>query len=120
MKLTIYGSVPSLKNSKQLFYNKQTGRSFITSSKLSKVWVEQALWQLKGKKPVTSYPVALRLVFYVKDNRGRDLDNMASSALDVLQEAGIIVGDDWQHVRPLTMDCGGVDANPRVEISWDA
>lgn len=120
MKLTILGQTPSLKNSKQLFINRRTGKSFITSSKASKEWVKDALWQLKGKPAVETYPVAVTMVFYFKGQHRKDLDNAASSVLDVLKAAGIIEDDDWTHICPITIDCGGVDKlEPRVEIYLD-
>src|SRR5688572_10466477 len=116
--IVITGSVPSLKNNKQIFYNSKTKRPFITSSQASKQWVEDALWQLKGKEAVTNYPATVNLSFYVKDNRSRDLDNMCSSVMDVLQEAKIIANDDWQRCNPITLRVEGIDKdNPRVEIS---
>lgn len=118
-KLVILGSVPSLKNSKQLFVNKRTGKRFITSSTRSKEWVESALWQLKGQKPVTEYPVALTVLFTVADNRGRDMDNMLASVMDVLQTAGVIESDNWQHCRPITIDVAGVDKDAKVEVWFD-
>lgn len=120
MKLKLSGQVPSLKNSKQIFVNRKTGKRFITSSQSSKQWAEDAMWQLKGKKPVESYPVAVTMVFYFKGKHRKDLDNACSSVLDVLKTAGIIVDDDWTHVCPITIDCGGIDkAEPRVEIYLD-
>jgi len=118
MHLVINGSVPGLKNQKQLFVNRKTGKNFITSSVRAKEWTEAALWQLKGKPAVISYPVAITMVFYFEDNRKRDLDNVASTVLDVLRKANIIVEDDWQHVRPITIDCGGI-GDPRVEVWLD-
>lgn len=91
----------------------------MVSNKLHREWEEQALWQLKGKKPVVKYPVAISCMFYMKDNRHRDLDNCLSSVLDVLVKAGILEGDDWKRVSPITIDCGGVDKKPRCEVFFD-
>lgn len=119
-KLVIEGNVPSLKNSKQLFVNRRTGKSFITSSQASKAWVEAALWQLKGKQPAQGLPVAVTMCFYFKGKHRKDLDNVASSVLDVLKTGGVIEDDDYLHVCPLTLDFGGIDKeNPRVEIFFD-
>lgn len=120
MKLEISGQVPSLKNQKQLFLNRRTGKMFISSSKASKEWVKDALLQLRGKTPVNTYPIAVTMVFYFKGQHRKDLDNCASSVLDVLKSSGVIVDDDWKHVCPITIDCGGVDkSDPRVEIYLD-
>lgn len=117
--ITILGQVPAKKNSRQAFV--RAGRVMNVPNKTYTEWEKQALWQLKGTKPVTEYPVALSMTFYVKDNRGRDMDNMLASVLDCLQKAGVLANDDWQHCRPITIDCGGIDKlNPRVEITWKA
>lgn len=82
-------------------------------------WETAALWQLKGKGKVENYPVAVTVIFHVKDNRGRDLDNMLASVMDCLQKAEIIENDSWQFCAPITIDCAGVDKNPRCEVYLD-
>jgi Holliday junction resolvase RusA-like endonuclease len=116
-KLTIKGSVPSLKNQKQIFVNKRTGKPFITSSQASKVWTEDALWQLKGQKPITEYPVTVAMTFYFKGKHSKDLDNCTTSVLDVLVTAGILEDDDCFHVDNLEISFGGIDKeDARVEV----
>lgn len=90
----------------------------MASSPRVKAWQTDALWQLKKYKgTIRDYPVHLTLVFSFADNRRHDLDNAASTVLDILREAGIIADDDYRHICPLTLDCDGVDRqNPRVEI----
>lgn len=117
-KVTISGSVPPKKNARNLFV--RGGRIVNVPSPRYKEWETASLWQLKGTKPVENYPVALTLVFYQKDHRKRDLDNQLSSVLDTLVKAGILKGDTWQDVCPITLDCQGVEKdNPRVEIYID-
>lgn len=118
MKLVISGQTPSLKNRKQLFV--RNGKPHMIANHQHRQWETDALWQLKGKPPVENYPVALTCVFYMKDNRARDLDNCLTSVQDVLVKAGIIKGDHWQLLAPVTADCAGIDAkDPRVEIWLD-
>lgn len=119
-EITIHGQVPSLKNSKQLFINRRTGKNFITSSEASKAWVNAALWQLKGQEPIENYPLGITMIFYFKGNHRKDLDNACSSVLDVLREAHIIVDDDFKHVDTITAQFGDIDKqNPRVEVWLD-
>lgn len=113
----LFGQVPSQKNSKQIFINKRTGKPFITSSAKVKEWQVDAGWQLKMMRKCESYPIELDLHFYVADKRSRDLDNMCSSVLDALRAAGIILDDDWQHVRRITLSAEHDGLNPRVVIS---
>lgn len=118
MKITIYGQTPAQKNSKQIFYNKATGKPFITSNSIVKDWQKSALLQLRTIKERFTEPVRLSYHFYCKDNRGRDLDNMIASVNDILQSAdNIIAGDNWQ-----VLEIGSAKAeidkeNPRAEIT---
>lgn len=122
MKLVIKGTVPSLKNSKQIFRT-ASGRPFITSSDKAKTWmttaVEELQEQFKGYK-ITDYPISVALVMYNKDRIRRDLDNQTSSILDAMRHAGVVADDDWKHIDCLTIQFGGIDkVNPRCEIYID-
>lgn len=120
MKLVIKGQTPSQKNDKRIWTNPKTGRVLISSGNTTRAWKQDALWQLKGKPKVINYPVALTCVFYMKDNRPRDLDNCLAAVCDILQQAEIISNDSWQKLCPITLDCGGVDKeDPRVEVYLD-
>lgn len=45
------------------------------------------------------------------------MDNACAGVLDILKKAEIIIDDDYQHLCPIILDCGGIDkAKPRVEI----
>lgn len=81
-------------------------------------WHKDALWQLKKIKPYTEeYPVAVTISLYPKTKRRRDLDNVASSILDTLVDAGIIADDDLTHVERLAIMFMEYDKeNPRAEI----
>ena len=88
----------------------------MVSNKLHREWEQSALWQLKGKKPCTTYPTTISCVFYNVDNRKRDNSNMLDSVQDVLVKASILEGDHWQ-----VLDIGGVHSeidrcNPRAEV----
>lgn len=114
--ITILGVVPSLKNNKQLFINRRTGKHFITSSQKTKDWNTDALLQLRGIAPITQYPVVMYATFYVKDNRRRDIDNMLSSCLDIIVKAGILEDDSWQFIPRIVATAELDKTNPRVEI----
>jgi len=120
VKIILQGKIPSQKNNKQILVNRATNKPFIASNSGVLAWKRDALWQLKAYKPIEKYPVALTVVFYVPDNRRRDLDNMLTSIQDVLVKAGILKDDNWQNLSPITLDCGGIDKeNPRAEIWID-
>jgi Holliday junction resolvase RusA-like endonuclease len=113
--ITIKGQTPPKKNSRQTFMSH--GRIVNIPSQRYKAWEEEALYQLIGTVPITKYPIEMQVTFYVKDKRGRDMDNMLSSVLDCLQKADVLESDDWQHISKILLLAGGVDKdNPRVEI----
>lgn len=116
MIITILGQTPAQKNSKNIFINKRTGKPFITSNSTVKSWQQEALWQLKVVKERYMGSVKIDYMFYVKDNRKRDIDNMIATVNDSLQAADIIEGDHWQ-----VLEIGSAKAkidkeNPRCEI----
>lgn len=123
MKLIIDGEVPSLKNQKQIYINKRTGKPFITSSKNSKVWqataVDQLRDQFKGLK-VVDYPINVAMEFYYSTKRSKDLDNSCFAVLDAMVHSGVIEDDDFKHVDNISISFGGFDKeNPRVLIYID-
>lgn len=123
MKLEIKGNTPALKNAKQIFMNKRTGKPFITSSNLSKEWQADAKRQLQeqfeGYK-VSGYPISIAMEFYFKTKRAKDLDNAATSVLDALVHAGVIEDDNINYVDNLSISFEGFDKeNPRVIIYLD-
>lgn len=123
MRLVISGEVPSLKNSKQIFVNKRTGKPFITSSQNSKKWQAEAKRQLQeqfaGYK-VSGYPISIAFTFYLGAKRRKDLDNLLSGCLDAMVHAGVLEDDDVAHVDNIDISFGGYDKEaPRVEIFLD-
>jgi len=58
------------------------------------------------------------MVFYPSTRRKGDLDNKATSILDLLKDAGVIEDDNWFVIPTLFLIFGGVDRqNPRCEIT---
>lgn len=129
MKHTIIlsGSIPSKKNSR---VNLPDGRSFPNQNYYR--WERAALKEFYSQKwtKFTEYPVRMNVKIYVKDNVGRDIDNMLSSILDVIKDArykkevvreGIVTDDSWRYLNPIHVEVVGVDkTNPRAEIElWN-
>lgn len=123
MRLVITGDVPSLKNSKQIFVNKRTGKPFITSSNNSKVWQAEAKRQLTEQfagYQISGYPISVAITCYFSTKRRKDLDNVCSGVMDSLVHAGILEDDDVSHVDNLDISFGGYDKEaPRTEIFLD-
>lgn len=40
-------------------------------------------------------PLQIKFQFHFKDNRRRDLDNLITSALDLLSKSGVLSNDKW-------------------------
>lgn len=112
----IFGQTPAQKNNKQLYKNAKTGKMFITSSNTVKEWQINAELQLLNK-PKVSGRVMVGYVFYVKDNRRRDLDNMIATVNDALVKAGIIEDDCWQILTIAGANASIDKEHPRVVVS---
>ena len=114
MKFTLYGRIPSKKNSR---INTRSGRSF-PSKKYTEWHNEQAsaIEQLKLKSMKS--PIGILIAFYMPDNRRCDLTNKAESIMDLLVDCDILEDDCWQCVNLVALCCNSVDKeNSRCEIT---
>ena len=101
LKITILGQTPAQKNSKSIAINRATGKPFIMSNQNVKGWQNSAdvqLLQYRIKEPLQGKQ-EISIMFYVKDNRRRDLDNMLTTIQDSLVRAGILEDDSWKQLR---------------------
>jgi hypothetical protein len=87
----IPGNVPSLKNSKQIFTNKKTGKSFISSSELCKKYIEDKKTHLMTFKPRflkliegKSYPLTIQFFFIRDKHKPFDYGNITQIVLDCM------------------------------------
>lgn len=102
-KIIVEGLIPSKKNSKQIFKNRRTGKSFITSSRSYKAWEIQTVLNFKTKLTKVEGEVALYITFYVKSKYKSDLTNKAEGIADALVKAGIIEDDNWFVLKLVTL-----------------
>lgn len=118
LKFTIYGQVLSQKNSKQIVYNKSTGKPLIVSNKRVQEWKKDVAKQLYGIGLFKGeYPTYVSITIWNKDKRARDLDNQFTSIMDSIVDAGILSDDDCWRVGEFRVKFAGVDKeNPRAEI----
>lgn len=125
INFNIAGQVPSKKNNKRILKNSRTGKMFIASSEKFNEWHEKALREVclfskaaKYRNKPRKNPLSIRMSFYNKDNRRHDLDNMVSSVLDLLVDAGYLEDDHCKIVSSMLVVFRGVDRkNPRVEVT---
>lgn len=120
LKFTIYGNPITKKNSANIFYNRKTGRPFISPSKQYKEYANNFLAQameqkLLGKKLSGRYNV--KCMYYMKTKRKVDLTNLLEATDDCLVNAGIIVDDNCEIVAGHDGSRVYHDKeNPRVEV----
>ncbi len=114
MEFTIYGPVPSKKNSR---INTRSGRSF--PSKNYSAWEKDALAQVIEQKipPVTEYPTTITAKFFFETLRKCDLSNKFESLADMLVKAGVLEDDNYTCIDQIVLEYGGHDKNnPRIEV----
>lgn len=116
MKITIQGSIPSKKNSRNIFV--RGGRIVNIPQTNYKTWSEDAYKQLSGVKEIKNIQ-EVHLEFYPKDRRKFDLTNKAESIMDVLVDCGIIEDDNYSVIPKVVLVFGEVDKeNPRCIITF--
>jgi len=137
IKFTITGNPVSSKNSIRSGITKQ-GRNYTYKTKAVKEYFDNGLKELqeqsmgaylcyatidtdnkikthKVELPIQSY-IEVSFIFYVKDNRKRDLVNLCQAPCDLLQKAGIIE-NDYLIISLDGSRIAGIDKdNPRTEI----
>jgi Holliday junction resolvase RusA-like endonuclease len=121
--ITIYGNVPSSKNSKQLFKSKKTGKLFIAKSKLCLDYEKNTKLQWiankkKFDKMFNGYPLPLEIKFkFFRDsNRKADFVNLVQLPLDLMVKHGWIPDDNYNEVLPIFLPVEIDKKNPRLEI----
>ena len=123
MKLTLSGQTPSQKNAKHIAINKRTGQRFPMTDPAVKQWQLGAMMEAmvaKNKyRPNYTDKVYVTYMFYVKDNRRRDIDNMIASCDDRVVKSGIIKDDSWKYLAILGADAEVDSSNPRAVIVLD-
>lgn len=117
ISLTLAGEVPSKKNSRRIVLAGTKVRSLPSVN--YEQWHKDMLWQLKKVKPYAGeYPVSVVISLYPGTKRRKDLDNVASSILDTLVDAGIIVDDDITHVESVHVGFEEYDKDRPRALVW--
>lgn len=84
MKITLDGLPPSKKNSKRVF--KAGAKTVVLSSIAYGSWHNQNILRLK-QHPTFEVAATVDIIFHRKSKRRHNLDNMATSVLDLLVDA---------------------------------
>ena len=119
LKMTLYGTPVTKKNSGQIWFNKQTGKPFIAPSKAYKAYEKDCGRQITGdKKQHIDVPVNLKCVYYMPNRRKVDLCNLLGATCDILVKFGVLADDNSAIVRGHDGSRVLVDKDtPRVEIT---
>ncbi len=118
--LIIHGSIPSKKNSRNIFC--RGGFPISLPSNKYREWHEDAMKSLIVPKELRKImPVKLagiEITIYPRTRAKSDLTNKAESLMDFLVDAGILEDDNWFVCPQILLRFGGVDGKaPRAEIS---
>lgn len=109
---------PRTKKNSQRMARSRDGRMFPVQSKEYVKFERECLKLLKEDREPISEPVNVKCVYYVKDNRTRDLVNLQNATLDILVKAGILEDDKWQIVQSMDGSRVYIDKEePRTEIT---
>jgi Holliday junction resolvase RusA-like endonuclease len=116
MKITIWGKVPSKASSRQLIWNKRTGRPMIISSEKTLQYEKDFAKQVLKKNKNQFSPkdrLKVTIDWWTTDYR-QDIDNIVKTIFDCLQENEIIVNDNkidaYSVARIIDKDA------PRIEV----
>jgi len=103
----IPGNVPSLKNSKQIFVNRQTGKRFIASSdsvkdyiKATSIFYESARKQFTELTKHLKTPLNIEFQFVRKTKTRFDFINMAQIVCDMMVKYNWIEDDSYIFLNP--------------------
>ena len=117
MKIVIPIEPRSKKNSQQIIYNSRTKRPMIIQSKLYANYERECGKFLKEYKSSIDYRINLKIDFYVKDKRRRDIANYIEAIQDILVKYKVLRDDNYNIVYSLDGTRMYIDKeNPRVEI----
>lgn len=117
MKITIPLIPRSKKNNQQLIRNQKTKKMMLIQSEQYLQYEKECSYFLSRYKTNIDYPINLKCIFYVKDNRRRDLANYLEAIQDILVKYKILKDDCWQIVQSVDGSRMIVDkGNERTEI----
>lgn len=100
--------------------NQWTNLHFQKRNTLKQNWKEFMVWlvETEGYTDMKIDKCRMTMMFFFPTRHRHDADNYTPKwILDGLTESGLLVDDDFDHLKSITLASGGHDkANPRVEI----
>lgn len=105
------------KNHQRILKNRRTGKSFVAPSEQYDNYKNSALWFIPKRGVPIDFPVNIKCLFFLPDQRRCDLTNHLESIDDILVEAGLILDDNYKILAAHDGSRVLVDkSNPRTEI----
>lgn len=105
------------KNHQRILKNRSTGKPFVAPSEQYKAYEDAALWFIPKRSIPIDFPVNVKAVFYMPNNRPCDLTNLLEAIDDVMVKAGLLKDDNYKIISSHDQSRVLVDKlNPRTEI----
>ena len=90
---------PPKKNSQQIIY--RNGKPVIIQSQRYLNFERDCAYFLNSHKTHISYPINLKVIFWVPDRRKRDMVNLLNAIQDVLVKYDVIADDNYNVVASI-------------------
>jgi Holliday junction resolvase RusA-like endonuclease len=108
--------LPFPPSANRLFTNKYRGGR--VRSREYKSWIEMAGKELMRQRPKRHEgPVSITIIASPPHARKRDLDNLLKAALDLLVSHGVIVDDNTDYLKTLSISLGNADPGLDVTVT---
>lgn len=84
------------KNHQRILKNRRTGKNFVAPSEQYEQYEAAALWYIPKRGTPIDFPVNVKCLFYMPNNRQCDLTNHLESIDDIMVTAGILKDDNYK------------------------
>ena len=117
IKFTVPITPVTKKNHQRILRNRSTGKHFVAPSEQYELYEATALWYIPKRGVPIDFPVNVKCVFYMPNNRPCDLTNHLESIDDVMVKAGLLKDDNYKILASHDGSRVAVDKNnPRTEV----
>lgn len=121
--ITIYGELYSSKNSRQIYFNKYTGRRYVVKSEAAQADEVELINKLTCvkvdfKKALRGKlkPYHIKFKIYRQTKRRFDYINIIQNLQDCMVKAGLLDDDNANEILPVFDEYSVDSIKPRVEI----
>ncbi len=105
------------KNHQRILKNRRTGKHFVAPSEQYEQYEAAALWYVPKRGNPIDFPVNVKCLFFMPNNRVCDLANHLESIDDIMVKAGLLKDDNYKILASHDGSRVLVDTqNPRTEV----